>query len=622
MSLFKKILILLIIAISDYALVTRMEITPIEWSSFLPKSPASHEKEITLGAHQQYLFCTLPSETLPQTWKQQRLIERYVAFSDYPQTYLLIFDISKLSTIIETTQPYPRSGTSIVGDVLFKNFFNELGIYTLIVFPFVLMILLVFIPLRLWMDIVIEMGLYLMALAAIVNLGFFEINSASLLALIFLVIYALTLINYIYAEGMDPKRLFFGIQISVLATMLSALFLVASNFGLIHSFGVMMMVGLGVLHIYMNIRIYFMKFFPFTPYRNASVLRSRLSLFIIPKKYLMILLPLMLLVGLSLSHHPLRIDLNIVNLLPQSSTALEKIEAFEEKHLPTLPFVIHVTSTNSNFTNEQTMRQLIDFEQKLQTLIPGTIIASAPKAFETFSAEAHDQNHPDLLAQFLLAESFTAHPFTLYSADRTTSTMVVAIALTTPTKTMRTMLDDIEKLSSEYPQFSVSVSGKISDFDYFIHIFIKEFVIGLAATLLATALFFWFYCRNVISVLTIIFSAVFSLGILGLFHILFGKPVTILTLLNVILYAGLIADSLIQLFVCYKREGKKCERSVLQPIFISNFSILICLGGMFFVGGMMSAFAFELGILLAANLIFILWVVPLLHRRYLMACND
>jgi hypothetical protein len=118
------------------------------------------------------------------------------------------------------------------------------------------------------------------------------------------------------------------------------------------------------------------------------------------------------------------------------------------------------------------------------------------------------------------------------------------------------------------------------------------------------------------------FSALFSLGILGIFHIIFDNPITILTLLNVILYAGLIADSLIQLFVCYKREGESCERSVLQPIFISNFSILICLAGMFFVGGMMRAFAFELGILLTANLIFILLIVPKIQRYYFTTCSE
>jgi hypothetical protein len=622
LTLFKKIIILLIILFADYASVTHIHVNPIEWSSFLPKSPAIHDKEVVLDGHKQYLFCSIPSVNTPKEWKKQQLIDRYVPLENYSNTYLLIFDISNLNTVIEKTKEYPRSGTSIVGNILFKNFFQELGFYTLVIFPFVLMILLLFIPLRLWINIVMEMGLYLLALSIVLNFGFFEINSASLLALIFLVIYALTLFNYIYAEGMNPRRLFFGIQISVAATMLSAVFLVTSYFGLIHSFGVMMMVGLGILHLYMNVRIYLMKYFPYKPYRNPLILRLSHTLWKISKKYLTVGVPVVFLASVAISYHPLNIDLNIVNLLPHSSVELERIEHFEEKRLPTLPFVISVRAKNSNFSDEKIMQELIGFQRELEPIIPGKIVASASNAFEEFSNLASDKKNPNLLAQFLLAESFSEHPFALWSADRAQSDIIVSIALTSTTNTMRTMLSHIKEISEHYPDFTITVSGKISDFDYFINIFVEEFLIGLIATLIATALFFWYYCRNMMSVSIIVYSALFSLGILGIFHILFNKPITILTLLNVILYAGLIADSLIQLFVCYKREGESCERSVLQPIFISNFSILICLGGMFFVGGMMSAFAFELGILLSANLVFILLIVPALHRRYLTTCSE
>jgi len=620
LSLIKKIIILLAILICDYTIAIHIPVDPIEWSSFLPKSPAAHDTTALLNGHQQYLFCNISDPSIPQEYKNNHLIDRYMLLEEYKNTYLLIFDISKLNDVLEQTQEYSRSGTSVVGNILFKNFFHELEFYTLIIFPFVLIILLFFIPVRLWIDIIMEMALYFLALAIILNLGFFEINSASLLALIFLVIYALTLINYIYAEGMDPKRLFFGIQISVAATMLSALFLVTSHFGLIHSFGVMMMVGLGVLHIYMNIRIYLMRFFSSQLHYQRLALKPSRTLLKIKKKSIFFLL-LALLGILSVFHHPINIDLNIVNLLPSSSLELKKIEHFEETRLPTLPFVVNVSTHNGNFTNERIMQKLIEFQEKLEPLIPGKIIASAPKAFNEFSKSAPDKTNPNLLAQFLLAESFTEHPFSLWSSDRKKSTIVVAIPLTMTTESMRTMMNSIDELGEQYPEFNVTISGKISDFDYFIHIFVQEFLLGLVITLAATALFFWFYCRNIMSVLTILFSALFSLGVLGLFHFIFNKQITILTLLNVILYAGLITDSLIQLFVCYKREGEACERSVLQPIFISNFSVLICLGGMFFVGGMMRAFAFELGILLAANLLFILWIVPILHRRYLKACS-
>jgi hypothetical protein len=621
LSIVKKILLLLVLLFIDYNFISTIHVNKIEWSSFLPQSPEIKESITPINAHQQYLFCALDSEKIAQDFKKQHLIDKYIVLKNEKNTYLFIFDISKLNTVLEQTQEYPRSGTSVIGHILFENLFAELRLYAMVVLPFVLILLLLFIPLSLWLDLIIEMALYALLLGVILNFDFFEINSASLLALMFLVIYAITLINYIYAEGIDRKRVFFGIQISVVATMLSALFLASSDFSLIHSFGTMMVVGLLVLNFYINTRIYLMKFLPPLYYKQRFSFISYIKFFTI-KKSVIVSVIITLSIILIQVIQPISIDLNIVNLMPESSVERQQINQFEEEHLPTLPFVITVQTENKNFSDEEVMQKLIALEHELGAVIPGKIIASAPMAFHEFVQLAPDEYNPNLFAQFLLASSFMEQPFDLWSPDKKESTIVASIPLSMATNEMRYMITNINKLGNRYPEFSVSVSGKISDFDYFISLFIKEFFTGLLVTLAATALFFWFYCRNMVSIITILFSALFSLGILGFFHLLFSKQITILTLLNVILYAGLITDSLIQLFVCYKREGQSCERSVLEPIFISNISILICLFGMFFVGGMMGVFAFDLAILLGANVIFILWIAPAIHRRYVTACND
>lgn len=206
--------------------------------------------------------------------------------------------------------------------------------------------------------------------------------------------------------------------------------------------------------------------------------------------------------------------------------------------------------------------------------------------------------------------------FNLLASNMQESNIVIAIALDTPTKQMRDMLKNIESLAQNYPNFHLQIQGKISDFDYYTSVFEKEFLVGFIFTLLATAFFFWFFCKNIVSIISVFLSALFSLGILVLFHMGFDKPLNVLSLISVILYAGLITDSLIQLFVCYKGENEACETTVLQPIFISNISILIFLIGMFFVGGIMQAFAIDLAILLSANLAFIIFIVPTIRRYY------
>jgi hypothetical protein len=151
--------------------------------------------------------------------------------------------------------------------------------------------------------------------------------------------------------------------------------------------------------------------------------------------------------------------------------------------------------------------------------------------------------------------------------------------------------------------------------------FMQEFFIGLLATLLLSALFFLFYCKNFLSAFIIFSSVLFSLSFLALMHMLFNKAFSLLTLMSIILYAGLIADSLIQLFICYKSSQTQCERTVLHPVFVSNAAILIFLFGMFFVQGILASFAFDMSILLGSNLVFVVWILPYIHERYPKVCS-
>lgn len=603
------------ILLLDFVLIKHVDVKQIEWNSFLPHSQSEDSKMELSNGNMQYLFCKLPSAQIAKDFEKSHKIEKYITLPNYKDTYILIFDITKLRPVLEMTKQYERSGTSMVGTILFENFFQELGYYAKMIFPFVLLILLFFIPLRLWLDILLEMAIYSVLLLSILSLNFFEINTASLLATVFLIIYALTLINYIYSDGMNIKRLFFGIQISVIATMLSALFLISSQFGLIHSFGVMLLVGLVVLHFYMNVRIYLMRYFQpdhYKHYFDSFFEKHRFS-----NKISSLLIGSFILIGIALLFtKTIGIDLNIINLLSKSSNQIKEIKSFEQNNLVSLPFVITLSLKQGYYTDPKNFALLAHFEQELTKIMPGKIIASEPQAFETFKELAPDKMHKDLYPQFLLANSFMHNSFNLLSSNMKQSNIVISIALDTPTKQMRDILKNIELLAQNYPNFDLQIQGKISDFDYYTSIFEKEFLVGFLFTLLATALFFWFFCKNPVSIVSVFLSALFSLGTLVLAHMGFDKPLSVVSLISVILYAGLITDSLIQLFVCYKGENEACETTVLQPIFISNISILIFLIGMFFVGGIMRAFAMDLALLLSVNLVFIIFIVPTIRRKY------
>lgn len=622
MNIVLKFVLLAALLIGNYILMQRLHVEPIAWSSFLPKHTTAESTSVSLNVPEQYLFCALPDQNVAEAMKREGSIQTYRKIEPFQDLYLLTFQTERLERVMKETAPFPRSGTSMVCTVLFEDFFGEITDYSMYVFPVVLAFLLLFIPLGLWLNILIELSLYLLALTAVLMTGWFHIDSASLLSVIFLVIFALTLINYLYADGMDPKRLFFGIQISVVATMVSAVFLIFSKFGLIHSFGVMLMIGLMVLHFYMNLRIYIMKRFPPSTIHIRTVPAfASLSIRNMPW-YLHFVTVALLLSGSYWISKPVEIDLNILNILPAQSEEVEKIKQFESRYLPSLPFIVRVSAVSGKITDVHNAKMVHQFHDDLGSVLKsGKIIASMTESYRHFSSGARHRDDPALWAQFLLLNDLSPNVFPVCSPDRCESDIIVTVPITFSTKETGILLEKISEMAKNYPGLSVSVHGKVTDFDYFIDVFIHEFIVGLMATLILTAIFFGFYCKNVLSVSTILFSAVSSLSVLWIFHFFTGRDFTILTLLDVILYAGLITDSLIQLFVCYKREGKACEHSVLQPVFISNFSILIGLSGMIFSGGLLRAFALDLTLLLGANLIFIIWIVPLLHRHYFKACN-
>ncbi len=622
MKIAQKITLLFLLILVNFFVIKEITVHKIEWNSLFPQERVASGIESELLEHKkQYIFCHSDSSKIVEDVERVPLFEKSIRLYGAKNCSLFLFESKNKEEVLEKLQGLDKSGVVLLEGMLFEDFYKEIYFYSVKILPFTIVLLLLFIPLRLWLDILLEMALYTFFLASLLHFSWIEVNSASLLALLFLVVYSLTLINYLYSENMDIKRLFFGIQVSIVATMISALFLVQSQFGLIHSFGLMLLVGLVVLYIYMNIRLYFVKYFTHQAHlhyfdvTNAAVFVQKYRLFFLLFVSTVIFIA-------ALQYKNFSVDLNIVNRLESSSKTLSQIKEFEKKYTPSLLFVIEVKTKNSTFNDEKEVAKLLQLQDDLQKSFSGKILFSIPAAFKHFKEMAPDKNNPDLLAQFLLAESFVHHDIELFSPDMTSSIFVGAIALTLSSTQMIEMKEKIVGLESKYRDFSINIKGKVADFDNFLKTFYKESLIGLLVTLTITALFFLFYCKNIFSVFVVLLSVVFSLSMLVVLHILFNIALSITTLMSLILYAGLVADSFIQLFICYKSRDGSCEKSVLNPIFVSNISILAFLFGMIFMDGILGAFAFDMFALLGANLIFIIIFVPLIYKKYLTNGSD
>jgi predicted RND superfamily exporter protein len=605
----------------DGFVMSGIKVKSIQWNAFLPKTASSENNtNILLDKQKQYLFCKTKEKQKINALIKKGLVEESFEIPLVNNACILLFDAKKMNELLSQTQQFQRSGTVLLGRMVFEDFFEEINDYTFKIVPIVLVLLLFLIPLRLWVDILLEMAIYTVLLALVLRLDIIEINSASLLSLVFLIVYSLTLINYLYSEGMEFKRLFLGIQISIVATMVSALFLIYSNFGLIHSFGVMLLLGLIVLHLYMNIRIYLTKYFSHSHHEHRFEKLLKHTFLKKYKKLFVFAFLALLTTAFSLKQN-FSIDLNIVNLLPTNSESRAEITAFEKEVFPSLPFVISIATKEKNFADIKQADKLFALEKEIEKESDLKTVESFSRSFGKFKNMAKDKNNPDLLAQFLLANSFMSHKFELFSSDMADALMVVSIPLSTSSGEIISLKEKIISLSKQYPDFRVNIKGKVADFDKYLVMFMQEFSIGLFATLLLNALFFLLYCKNLLSTLIIFVSVAFSLSLLVSMHILFGKPLSLLTLMSIILYAGLIADSLIQLFICYKSSQTQCERTVLHPVFVSNAAILIFLFGMLFVDGILASFAFDMSILLTSNLIFMIWIIPYIHQKYPKVCS-
>jgi len=611
LKFWQKTLLLLLFIAANIFVISHIPFSTIEWSKLFPQQ---HQTQKNILLSKQYILCHLDANHSVAYLQNSPLFESVVALPEEKDTYLCLFDMHNKEQINRYLQNVQKSGTFVVQQLLFDDFYKEIHHFVVKILPFTLLFLLFFIPLRLWIDLLLEISIYTLFLGLFLELGFFEINSASLLALLFLFIYALTLINYLYSENIDLKRLSFGISISIVATMLSALFLIYSEFGLLHFFGVMLFVGLVVLYLYINARFFLFKYLPHEAHRYNFDVTNAAAYFKgrgIAGAAVLFIFIFLALVG----YKAISVDLNILNSLQKSTSAFSQMKDFEQHYVSSLIFGVEVQTKTSSFHNVKEVEKLLTLQKELQQILQAKILLSVPLEFTAFKEMAYDKNNSDLLAQFLLANSFASSEINLFSPDMSSAYFIAALPLETSSDKIIAMKQTVAELDGEYKDLHIVLRGKVADFDNFLHIFFQESFTGLFVTLFVSALFFLLYCKNFLSVFIVFFSVIFSLAALVLFHLLFALPLSLTTLMSLILYAGLVADSFIQLFICYKSRDLSCEKSVLNPIFVSNISILAFLVSMIFVGGMIGAFAFDMSVLLGANLVFIIIFVPMIYKK-------
>jgi len=612
-----KALLLVVIMFTNYLLVESIPVQRIDWSSFFPNAQTQNSEEHWFDTSTQYLFVELPSSDMADEWLDNSDILNYYELEEKSRLYLLIFDRKQQVSLLDKIDGYERSGTSVIGLEIMKSFTQEISYYAMYIVPFMLLLLLFITSVEYWINMLIEITAYHLFLAFSVYISAFKIDAASLMALVFLIIYAFTLFNYLHSGEIKRSTLAFGIVISVITTAISSLFLFFSDFGLISSFGSMMLLGLGVLLFYTISRLYLISnfHFPFS-FIGKEFLHKKIYVKLVLLSFISI--PVIA----TLFSSGVSIDLNPVNLISSSSKTMENIQEFEKRNLPTLPFVVEVSSLEGDFNSLQKFKELNSITKSVEKLVQGRLLNSAVDSYELFVEDSFENISQEAYSQYQLALEMMNSNMPLFSSSNKESFITMLIPLNTHSNDIALMIKDLENLNVKYPDYKIKVLGKISDLDTFSAIFIKEFLIGLGFSVGFVFIFFLFYCRNYRSTIVVI-SIVFSLGISMSIHALFNIEISLMTLLSVILFSGLVTDSIVHIFICYKHKGIECFDSVTKPIILSNVSMLVGLVGMLFNGSLMQKLGLELSILIATNLMFILYIMPsLLNFKMFKKCSD
>ncbi len=594
----------------------------IDWESFFPTSSQGTLLSQWFAPGEQYLLVCDPSSELLDKAREERIVDRMYRLpleTDRP-LYLLLFPRTNQDVVMRLFAASPHAGTVVAAEIFRTEFREAVHRYLLLILPLLLVLSFRLFPLRYWLGVVTELSFYLLVSATVLAVAEIPVDAVAVLAWLFLAIYALTLLNYMHLGEIDRKKLALGIGVSIATTLVSTLYLALSDFGLIHTFGLHASLGLGILVLFMAVRI------PFARHTSVSFawveqLRQKL----LHHKGVTVLAGLYAAMAAALLvwNTGLEIDLNPFDTLEPKSGVRQQIERFESSCLSALPFVVALRSLDPNrrFDRLETARQAERILANLQRTFPFVRpIVTPGRLFRRFAERPLAAADEAAWAQFLLALELSGG-MPLFSDDERTLYATYFVSLRTPSQVLQRLASTIHSLGRSGEEFAVSLQGKVAQFETMADRFVEEGLYGFLFSFLFVLVFFLWYCKTWRIVPVILVSALFPIVMFLGWHLATQIPLTLISIIALVLYAGLYADGFIHLFVCYAKERELCIPNVLKPIVVSNLTMLAALAGMTLSGSLLGNFGKEMTVILLFNLLGLYLLLPNLLKRWVTNCN-
>ncbi|HHS99569.1 MAG TPA: hypothetical protein ENK73_01815 [Thiomicrospira sp.] len=434
------------------------------------------------------------------------------------------------------------------------------------------------------------------------------LNAAYLLALLFSYIYIFTLINQVYFNKTKTWSLALSLFASLATTWLSALLLSFSDFGVISDFGYSLMIWIGVLSFYLALRLFIRSR---TPHNlewfklKAPIVRLRfINLFLAGFLFSSFLLVYL---------NPIQVNLNPLGM----SAHKHAISEFEKNSSLSQPILISIESKDCPLRTLECNQKLSDFILKLENRIAVEFepVLDLNTLYQSFTEEQFDQVTSAKFAQFKLGMDMMSIDQYLYGKDFSSANYIASISLLEPVTNLLELKQGVEQLNAEQESFEVHLQGHLSLIGNYQKIFIEEMLWSvISIVFLLVVLFVAFYKK--IAVLLSLLPAVLAITVLLFMHSLFDITLSVMTLIAIILFIGLITDNVIHILMTYKMEYVDCFKRVFKPIILSNLILIISLFVMAVVSqGFLKMFGLELAVLLLAHLIFLVYLLPTLFLK-------
>ncbi|MBT8348113.1 MAG: hypothetical protein HKP62_01535 [Sulfurovum sp.] len=605
--LFKTLTFVLLVVVNLFY-INKITIVPMNIESFFPQDSMVENNTSILKNSKRILFSANTDKKALDALREDGILNDVMNLENFNHTSMLIFRQSDQHEIISKLNNETILGPPIVGEILSKEFISDTKNYLMYVIPFLLPIFILLTSLRYLFLISIEMlFISFLLLSSIAYYGY-EINVSFSLSLVFSYIYAFTILNYFFYGNIDSQHLWKGLMISLLTTILSAVILMQSSFSIIADFGKSLLMWMIVLVCYLFIRRFFIKVRHFDLSWLDHFRKDQLI-----AKYIIFFLILLGILALIQSNKL------IINLNPVSSSySSQHINKFEQEHILAQPVVIGIRSHECTYREVNCVKELSaivedithDFPLKMESIM------DINSLYYRFTGANIQETNREKLAQFYLALEFSSNPEYVMNSDTTQAYMLLNISIKSSTQSLTELMYFLNNIDKKYQYFTIDSLGHLAQIQQYKEMFFEETFMGMSIMLGFIIIVFLFYYGNISMIIAFI-PALITLCIFFALHVLFSVSISLMSLVSLILFIGLIGDNIIHIFICYKKNGTLCFKTVYKPIILSNILMIISLFGMAFTGTLLQKFGLELGLLLAVHLLLLVYVLPILVVKYL-----